>query len=278
MLRKIISAAAATLLAAFAFAPVSATSLTVKDGNNATQQLRTVTNSDSTQSYVHAEQDSSGTLVDPATKQLQQAILTALGSPFQAGTSIANTAFGISGTLPAFTSPPTVNLGTVPSLTIATLPALPSGANGIGTVGVTSSVLPTGASTAAAQATGNTSLAAIAIATAPSVFANGATGAASALAGSGTYTGASRDSGIAAGTQHGISYFNAFFLADQAGTARIDCSNDGITWYACATSSLTAATPLILSMPIMTRYHRAVVINGSTAETYLWVNTSYTGA
>lgn len=39
-------------------------------------------------------------------------ILTALGSPFQAGGSIANTAFGISGTLPAFAVTPTFNCGT----------------------------------------------------------------------------------------------------------------------------------------------------------------------
>ena len=40
-------------------------------------------------------------------------INTTLGTPFQAGGSIGNTSFGISGTLPAFASPPTVNLGTV---------------------------------------------------------------------------------------------------------------------------------------------------------------------
>lgn len=40
-------------------------------------------------------------------------INTTLGTPFQAGGSIGNTAFGISGTLPAFASTPTVNLGTI---------------------------------------------------------------------------------------------------------------------------------------------------------------------
>lgn len=38
---------------------------------------------------------------------------TTLGSPFQAGGSIANTAFGISGTLPAFGATPTFNFGTL---------------------------------------------------------------------------------------------------------------------------------------------------------------------
>lgn len=67
-----------------------------------------------------------------ATSALQSSIVTALGSPFQAGGSIGNTAFGISGTLPAFASTPTVNLGTL-----------------------------NGAATAAAQATGNASLSSI---------------------------------------------------------------------------------------------------------------------
>lgn len=40
-------------------------------------------------------------------------INTTLGTPFQAGGSIGNTAFGISGTLPAFASTPTFNIGTI---------------------------------------------------------------------------------------------------------------------------------------------------------------------
>ena len=51
-----------------------------------------------------------------------------LGSPFQAGGSIGNTAFGISGTLPAFAATPTVNVGT--------LPAIPTGGNTIGSINV----------------------------------------------------------------------------------------------------------------------------------------------
>jgi hypothetical protein len=48
-----------------------------------------------------------------ATESTLSTVNTTLGSPFQAGGSIANTAFGISGTLPAFASTPTVNLGTL---------------------------------------------------------------------------------------------------------------------------------------------------------------------
>ena len=60
------------------------------------------------------------------------AVVTALGSPFQAGGSIGNTGFSINGTLPAFATTPTFNLGTL-----------------------------NGAATSALQTTGNTALSAI---------------------------------------------------------------------------------------------------------------------
>ena len=59
-------------------------------------------------------------------------LITNLGSPFQAGGSIGNSSFGISGTLPAYASTPTFNLGTL-----------------------------NGAATASLQTTGNTSLSSI---------------------------------------------------------------------------------------------------------------------
>lgn len=45
-------------------------------------------------------------------------INTTLGSPFQAGGSIGNTSFGISGTLPAFAATPTFNIGTAPTIAV----------------------------------------------------------------------------------------------------------------------------------------------------------------
>jgi hypothetical protein len=68
-------------------------------------------------------------------------INTTLGSPFQAGGSIGNTSFGISGTLPAFAATPTVN-------------AAQSGTWNITNVSGTIS-LPTGAATSANQSTTN---------------------------------------------------------------------------------------------------------------------------
>jgi hypothetical protein len=56
-----------------------------------------------------------GTLNGAATQTTLASILTALGTPFQAGASIGNTSFGISGTLPAFAAPPAFKLNTSPS-------------------------------------------------------------------------------------------------------------------------------------------------------------------
>ncbi len=75
---------------------------------------------------------------------------TTLGTPFQAGGSIGNTAFGISGTLPAFASTPTVNVGTMPTTTV-------TGTVSVGNFPATQPIsaaalpLPTGAATAANQ-------------------------------------------------------------------------------------------------------------------------------
>lgn len=107
-------------------------------------------------------------------------------------------------------------------------------------------------------------------------FFNGATGAGSALAGSATYTGAARDAGV---SPTPFAYFNCFFLADQAGTANAQGSNDNATWFdeTVSTQAVSANTPLILSVPVMTRYHRCKLVNGSSAEGSLYVNSSFTG-
>lgn len=96
------------------------------------------------------------------------------------------------------------------------------------------------------------------------------------LGSSATYTGTARDVGVAASTAQPYAYFNAFFLADQAGTATIECSNDNTTWYTCATSALTASTPLILTVPVMFRYLRAKLVNGASAQGSLVINNSFT--
>jgi len=91
-----------------------------------------------------------GALNGAALDSSVQAVKTALGSPFQAGGSIANTSFGISGNLPAFAATPTFNVGTIPavvlaagsnaigSVTVTSLPSLAAGTNTIGAISNTS--------------------------------------------------------------------------------------------------------------------------------------------
>jgi len=79
-------------------------------------------------------------------------LITALGSPFQAGGSIGNTSFGISGTLPAFASTPTFNIGTAPTLTVSgTVTANLGTLNGAATAANQTSVIGTVAAGTAAS-------------------------------------------------------------------------------------------------------------------------------
>ena len=101
----------------------------------------------------------------------------------------------------------------------------------------------------------------------------------SAQAANATLTGTSRDTGAAAGSVHRYSAFNAMVLANQAGTIRLECSNDNSTWRRTSPNTPVAAnTPVILSVPIMTRYYRAVFVNGATANTIFMLNTSFTAS
>ena len=101
----------------------------------------------------------------------------------------------------------------------------------------------------------------------------------SAQAANATLTGTSRDTGAAAGSVHRYSAFNAFAFADQAGTMRIECSNDNTTWRrASADTAVAANTPVYLSVPIMTRYYRTVYVNGATLQTVFMLNTSFTAS
>lgn len=96
---------------------------------------------------------------------------------------------------------------------------------------------------------------------------------------SATLTGTARDVGVAAATNHRFSAFNAFVIADQTGTLRIECSNDNTTWRrASADSAVAVNVPVYLSVPVMTRYYRAVYVNGAAATTVFSLNTSLTAA
>lgn len=100
-----------------------------------------------------------------------------------------------------------------------------------------------------------------------------------AQAASTTLTGTARDVGAAASTNHRYSAFNAMAFADQAGTMRIEVSNDNTNWRRATTDTAVAAnTPVILSIPIMTRYHRVVYVNGAAAQGVFMLNTSFTAS
>ncbi|CAB5220286.1 hypothetical protein UFOVP233_38 [uncultured Caudovirales phage] len=102
---------------------------------------------------------------------------------------------------------------------------------------------------------------------------------ATALGSGATFTGTTRDCGFVAGGVCRYAAFNAFAVADQAGTMRIEISTNGTTWVkATADQALTAGTPLFLSIPVTAKYHRAVYVNGGTAQGSFMLNTSYTVA
>lgn len=108
------------------------------------------------------------------------------------------------------------------------------------------------------------------------IFYNDST---TAQAGGATLTGTARDVGVAAAANHRYSAFNVSAFADQAGTVRIECSNDNTTWRrASADTAVGVSACVILSVPIMTRYYRAVYVNGATIQTQFMLNTSFTAS
>jgi hypothetical protein len=100
-----------------------------------------------------------------------------------------------------------------------------------------------------------------------------------ALAASATFTGTSRDVGLAAATVQPYAAFNVSAFADQAGTLRIEMSNDNTTWRRATADTAVAANAVgILSVPVVTRYYRAVYVNGATLQGAFMINSSFTAA
>lgn len=98
------------------------------------------------------------------------------------------------------------------------------------------------------------------------------------LAASAAMTGTSRDTGIAAGSAHRYREFSAFgYCSSVSGTMRIEGSNDNTSWYPLTAETAVAAnTPVHLSVPVATRYHRAIFTNGASAQTGTFrFNTAY---
>lgn len=100
-----------------------------------------------------------------------------------------------------------------------------------------------------------------------------------ALAAAATLTGTTRDVGIAAGTVEPYAAFNATAFADQAGTLRIEMSNDNVTWRRATADTAVAANAVVtLSVPVVTRYYRVIYVNGATIQTAFMINSSFTAA
>ncbi len=98
------------------------------------------------------------------------------------------------------------------------------------------------------------------------------------LAASGVIAGAARSplrsgGGIAAG------HFNALVFADQASAASgfvIQASNDSVNWFIVTSASVVSNAASSLSVPLIANYYRAQLTNGTTAQTSLSLNTSFT--
>jgi hypothetical protein len=96
------------------------------------------------------------------------------------------------------------------------------------------------------------------------------------LGASDTFTGTARDIAIAAGSASPYVYFNAIALANQAGTLRIEMSNNNSTWFRATVDTAVAAdTPVTLSARVVTRYYRVVYVNGGVAQTSFVLNSGY---
>lgn len=92
-----------------------------------------------------------------------------------------------------------------------------------------------------------------------------------------TFTGDTRDVGVAAGALHPFSYYNAYFFADKAGLATVEVSADGSTWRAIASAVLSVNVPLTLSVPVMARYYRHKLLNnGGSTQTAVLTADSFT--
>jgi len=188
-----------------------------------------------------------GTIAGIATETGVQQVRTALGSPFQAGGSIGNTAFGISGTLPAFAATPTFNLGTL-----------------------------NGAATAANQSTEITALQSLVGGT-KIVAAFPFTETTAPLAAGASFTGTQHNTG-AINSNSIFGYVSATFFADQAGTAYLEQSLDASTWYplnGTAGTALAAGGSLMLKSPATMNIFRARFVNGSTAQTKFAVGSMF---
>jgi hypothetical protein len=250
-----------------------------------------------------------GTIAGIATDASVQQVRTALGSPFQSGGSIGNTAFGISGSLPAFAATPTFNLGTLngaatDASVVAVKTALGSPLQAGGSVSVsnlpaTQAVsasalpLPAGAATSANQsseiaalgAVGDTAYAGSGSASIVAAL-KGLYGLTAATPRVTTFADVSQASVAASANASGALHdpgfngpytrYNATFYSTQAGTVQIIGTDDNVNFYNMTSQAYTAASVVTYSVPITFRYYLPRLVNGATAATGVTIKSSFT--
>ena len=207
-----------------------------------------------------------------------QAVKVALGFPFQAGASIGNTSFGISGTLPAFAATPTFKVdqtapGTTNKVSIGTdgTVTLGTGANVVGGVTEADGANATIGAKANPAASDNTSAwSLVALFKAMLNRAVTYTESSVALAANGAFTGALRNSNAGPGVQWVYAYFIAQVFADQAGTLFVENSPDGgNTWYplnSTAGTAVAAGASVSVKVPAAINVNRVRYVNGATVQ------------
>jgi hypothetical protein len=93
------------------------------------------------------------------------------------------------------------------------------------------------------------------------------------LAANATFTGPARKINRSPGTV----IFDAYFYSDQVSAtngAKVEGSDDGVSWELIKESSVVALQPLLLEVPVIFNYIRVVLINGAVNQTDLMVRSS----
>lgn len=71
--------------------------------------------------------------------------------------------------------------------------------------------------------------------------------------------------------------FCATFFSPQASAAngaKLQMSNDGVTWVTAAQGAVAANVPLVLTATVMANYYRVTLTNGATLQTALNINSA----
>jgi len=93
------------------------------------------------------------------------------------------------------------------------------------------------------------------------------------------FVGVARDMGQPGNEATHVRYrtFVVIFFASHASAnngAKIEISNNAVTWHDAAVATLTANVSQVLSVPVVARFYRVRLVNGPTAQTACIINSS----